>query len=227
MRILLAEDERKLASAIVAYLKQEKYDVDYVSDGSSALSALESGMYDMAILDIMMPEMDGFQVIRNARAAGIKIPFLVLSAKSELDDKITGLDCGADDYLTKPFQMKELHARLRALARRGTDLKEDIMQFLDLSLHVGTATLSCSTTGQSIKLGEKELRILEYMLGNQGQIMTRDQLAMKIWGFESEAEYNNVEVYMTFTRKKLAFIGTKVEIKAIRGLGYELREKNV
>ena len=188
MRILLAEDERKLASAIVAYLKQEKYDVDYVSDGSSALSALESGMYDMAILDIMMPEMDGFQVIRNARAAGIKIPFLVLSAKSEVDDKITGLDCGAD---------------------------------------VGTATLSCSTTGQSIKLGEKELRILEYMLGNQGQIMTRDQLAMKIWGFESEAEYNNVEVYMTFTRKKLAFIGTKVEIKAIRGLGYELREKNV
>lgn len=123
--------------------------------------------------------------------------------------------------------MKEPHARLRALARHGTDLKEAIMQFLDLSLHVGTAALSCSKTGQSIKLGEKELRILEYMLGNQGQIMTRDQLAMKIWGFESEAEYNNVEVYMTFTRKKLAFIGTKVEIKAIRGLGYELREKNV
>lgn len=227
MRILLAEDERKLASAIVAFLKDERYDVDYVGDGSAALSSLETGVYDIAIMDVMMPEMNGFEVVRSARNAGVKTPILILSAKSEVDDKITGLDSGADDYLAKPFQMRELHARLRALARRGTNIQDDSIHFADLSLDVSTAMLSCSTTGQNVRLGEKELKILEYMIGNQGKIMTRDQLAIKIWGFDNEAEYNNVEVYMTFTRKKLHFVGTKVEIKAIRGLGYELRAEHV
>ena len=227
MRILLAEDERKLASAIVAFLKDEKYDVDYVGDGSAAISSLETGVYDIAIMDVMMPEMNGFEVVRSARNAGVKTPILILSAKSEVDDKITGLDSGADDYLAKPFQMRELHARLRALARRGTNIQDDSIHFADLSLNVSTAMLGCSTTGQNVRLGEKELKILEYMIGNQGKIMTRDQLAIKIWGFDNEAEYNNVEVYMTFTRKKLHFVGTKVEIKAIRGLGYELRAEHV
>lgn len=227
MRILLAEDERKLASTIVAFLKDEKYDVDYVGDGSAALSSLETGVYDIAIMDVMMPEMNGFEVVRSARNAGVKTPILILSAKSEVDDKITGLDSGADDYLAKPFQMRELHARLRALARRGTNIQDDSIHFADLSLNVSTAMLGCSTTGQNVCLGEKELKILEYMIGNQGKIMTRDQLAIKIWGFDNEAEYNNVEVYMTFTRKKLHFVGTKVEIKAIRGLGYELRAEHV
>lgn len=227
MRILLAEDERKLASAIVAFLKDERYDVDYVGDGSAALSSLETGVYDIAIMDVMMPEMNGFEVVRSARNAGVKTPILILSAKSEVDDKITGLDSGADDYLAKPFQMRELHARLRALARRGTNIQDDSIHFADLSLNVSTAMLGCSTTGQNVRLGEKELKILEYMIGNQGKIMTRDQLAIKIWGFDNEAEYNNVEVYMTFTRKKLHFVGTKVEIKEIRGLGYELRSEHV
>ena len=227
MRILLAEDERKLASTIVAFLKDEKYDVDYVGDGSAALSSLETGVYDIAIMDVMMPEMNGFEVVRSARNAGVKTPILILSAKSEVDDKITGLDSGADDYLAKPFQMRELHARLRALARRGTNIQDDSIHFADLSLNVSTAMLGCSTTGQNVRLGEKELKILEYMIGNQGKIMTRDQLAIKIWGFDNEAEYNNVEVYMTFTRKKLHFVGTKVEIKEIRGLGYELRAEHV
>lgn len=227
MRILLAEDERKLASTIVAFLKDEKYDVDYVGDGSAALSSLETGVYDIAIMDVMMPEMNGFEVVRSARNAGVKTPILILSAKSEVDDKITGLDSGADDYLAKPFQMRELHARLRALARRGTNIQDDSIHFAVLSLNVSTAMLSCSTTGQNVRLGEKELKILEYMIGNQGKIMTRDQLAIKIWGFDNEAEYNNVEVYMTFTRKKLHFVGTKVEIKEIRGLGYELRSEHV
>ena len=227
MRILLAEDERKLASTIVAFLKDEKYDVDYVGDGSAALSSLETGVYDIAIMDVMMPEMNGFEVVRSARNAGVKTPILILSAKSEVDDKITGLDSGADDYLAKPFQMRELHARLRALARRGTNIQDDSIHFADLSLNVSTAMLGCSTTGQNVRLGEKELKILEYMIGNQGKIMTRDQLAIKIWGFDNEAEYNNVEVYMTFTRKKLHFVGTEVEIKAIRGLGYELRAEHV
>ena len=227
MRILLAEDEKRMAAALVALLKQEKYDVDHMPDGASALEALESGIYDIAVLDVMMPEMNGFEVARRARNSGIKTPILMLTAKGQLDDKVTGLDSGADDYLTKPFQTKELMARLRALGRRNASFQEGSLHFGDLVLDTASAALTCETTGQSVRLSEKELRILEYMFSNQGQIMSREQLAVKIWGFEDEAEYNNVEVYMSFTRKKLAFVGTKVEIKAIRGLGYELRVKDV
>ena len=223
MRILLAEDEKRMAAALVALLRQEKYDVDHVEDGASALEALESGAYDMAVLDVMMPEMNGFEAARRARSSGVKTPILMLTAKGQLEDKITGLDSGADDYLTKPFQTQELLARLRALSRRSSSFRDGSLRFGDLSLDTSRATLTCDTTGQSVRLSEKEMRILEYMFSNQGQIMTREQLAVKIWGFEDEAEYNNVEVYMSFTRKKLAFVGSGVEIKAVRGLGYELR----
>lgn len=227
MRILLAEDEKRMARALVELLKQEKYDVDHMEDGDSALMALESGIYDIAVLDVMMPEMNGFEVARRARNNGIKTPILMLTAKSQLDDKVEGLDSGADDYLTKPFQTKELLARIRALGRRSSSFQEDILNYGDLTIDKATAMLNCDTTAQNVRLSEKELRILEYMFNNNGQIMTREQLAVKIWGFESETEYNNVEVYMSFTRKKLAFVGSKVEIKAVRGLGYELREKDV
>ncbi len=227
MRILLAEDEKRMARALVELLKQEKYDVDHMEDGDSALMALESGIYDIAVLDVMMPEMNGFEVARRARNNGIKTPILMLTAKSQLDDKVEGLDSGADDYLTKPFQTKELLARIRALGRRSSSFQEDILKYGDLTIDKATAMLNCDTTGQNVRLSEKELRILEYMFNNNGQIMTREQFAVKIWGFESETEYNNVEVYMSFTRKKLAFVGSKVEIKAVRGLGYELREKDV
>ena len=227
MRVLLAEDEKRMAAALVALLKQEKYDVDHVSDGEAALVALESGVYDIAVLDVMMPEMNGFEVARNARHSGVKTPILMLTAKSQLDDKVEGLDSGADDYLTKPFQTKELLARIRALGRRSASFQDGSLRYGDLSLNPSTATLACASTGQSVRLSEKELRILEYMFSNQGQIMTREQLAVKIWGFDNEAEYNNVEVYMSFTRKKLAFVGSGVGIKAVRGLGYELREKDV
>ncbi|ERJ85120.1 response regulator receiver domain protein [Peptostreptococcaceae bacterium oral taxon 113 str. W5053] len=227
MRILLAEDEKRMAAALVALLEQEKYDVDHMADGASALAALESGVYDIAVLDVMMPEMNGFEVARRARNKGINTTILMLTAKSQLDDKVEGLDSGADDYLTKPFQTKELLARLRALSRRSTIFKEGKLYYGDLSLDTTKATLTCEPTAQSVRLSEKELRILEYMFGNQGQIMTREQLAIKLWGFENEAEYNNVEVYMSFTRRKLTFVGSKVEIKAVRGLGYELREKDV
>ena len=229
MRILLAEDEKRMASALVAILKQEKYDVDHVPDGESALAALESNIYDIAVLDVMMPYLNGFDVARKARSAGISTPILMLTAKSQVDDKVQGLDSGADDYLTKPFETKELLARLRALIRRKTnpDIRDGELCFGDLTLNVPTATLSCTATGRSIRLGEKELKILEYMMTNRNQIITREQLAVKIWGFENEAEYNNVEVYMSFTRKKLTFVGSTVEIKAVRGLGYELRDNNV
>ena len=227
MRILLAEDEKRMASALTALLKQEKYDVDHVAEGDLALEALESGIYDIAVLDVMMPGMNGFEVAGRARKKGIKTPILMLTAKGQLEDKVKGLDSGADDYLTKPFQTKELLARLRALGRRTASFQSGSLKYGDLSLDTSSAMLTCQSTGQSVRLGEKELRILEYMFSNQGQIMTREQLAVKIWGFENEAEYNNVEVYMSFTRKKLAFVGSKVEIKAVRGLGYELRGSDV
>ncbi|MBR4458713.1 MAG: response regulator transcription factor [Clostridia bacterium] len=227
MRVLLAEDEKRMAAALAALLRQEKYDVDHVEDGASALIALESGVYDIAVLDVMMPEMSGFEAARRARGRGVKTPILMLTAKSQLEDKVTGLDSGADDYLTKPFQTKELLARLRALGRRSVSFRDGSLRYGDLSLDTATATLTCEQNGQSVRLSEKELRILEYMFANRGQIMTREQLAVKIWGFDNEAEYNNVEVYMSFTRKKLAFVGSRVEIKAVRGLGYELRERDV
>ena len=227
MRILLAEDEKRMASALSALLKQEKYDVDWVEDGASALSALESGVYDIAVLDVMMPEMSGFEAARRARSSGVRTPILMLTAKSQLEDKVAGLDSGADDYLTKPFQTEELLARLRALGRRGAGAPDESLRYGDLSLDRSGAMLTCSATGQSVRLSEKELRILEYMFANQGQILAREQLALRIWGFESDSEYNNVEVYLSFTRKKLAFVGSGVEIKAVRGLGYELRGKDV
>ena len=227
MRILLAEDEKRMAAALAAMLRQEKYDVDPVADGASALEALVSGVYDIAVLDVMMPEMNGFEAARKARARGVGTPILMLTAKSQLDDKITGLDSGADDYLTKPFETRELLARLRALGRRNAGFQDEDLRFGDLALSRAAAALTCEKTGQSVRLSEKEMKILETMFINHSRIMTREQLAVKIWGFDDESEYNNVEVYMSFTRKKLAFVGSKVEIKAVRGLGYELREKDV
>ena len=151
----------------------------------------------------------------------------MLTAKAELDDKVTGLDSGADDYLTKPFMTKELLARLRALGRRTLGTADGVLSFGDITLDTTTLNLSCKTNGQTVRLSEKEYRIIEYLIANCGQILTREQIALKIWGFESDAEYNNVEVYMSFTRKKLAFVGAKTEIKAVRGIGYELRCERV
>ncbi len=227
MKLLLAEDEKRMASALTELFRLERYELDHVADGLSALDALESGIYDAAILDVMMPQMNGFEVASAARRKGIKTPILMLTAKSQLDDKVTGLDSGADDYLTKPFQTQELLARVRALCRRNIHSQDGTLTYGDISLSIDSAVLSCTSTGQNVRLGEKELRILEYMIANQGQILTREQLVLKIWGYESDAEYNNVEVYMSFTRKKLSFVGAKTEIKAVRGIGYELRYSDV
>lgn len=223
MKLLLVEDERRMAQALCEILRQENYEVDHYSDGISGLDAVLSDIYDIIILDVMLPGMNGYDIARKARAEGIHTPILMLTAKSELDDKVTGLDSGADDYLTKPFMTKELLARLRALGRRNINSTDGSLTFADIKLDTSSLTLSCSTNGQSVKLSEKEFHILEYLIANQGQILNREQLALKIWGYESDAEYNNVEVYMSFTRKKLAFVGAKATIKAIRGMGYELR----
>lgn len=227
MRLLLVEDEKRMAQALCEILRLEKYEVDHYADGLSGLDAVESDIYDIIILDVMLPGMNGFEIAKKARQKGIRTPILMLTAKSELDDKVNGLDSGADDYLTKPFMTKELLARLRALVRRNINTPDGTLSFGDISLDTNTSTLSCSANGQSVRLSEKEYRILEYLIANQGLILTREQLAIKIWGYESDAEYNNVEVYMSFTRKKLAFVGAKTEIKAVRGIGYELRCDNV
>lgn len=227
MRILLVEDEERMAQALCEILRLEKYEVDCCGDGISGLAAVESDIYDVIILDVMLPGLDGFALAKKTRKKGIRTPILMLTAKGELDDKVTGLDSGADDYLTKPFMTKELLARLRALLRRGMNTPDGELSFGDIQLDTNTFALCCITNGQSVKLSEKEYRILEYLIANQGQVLTRDQFADKIWGFDNEAEYNNVEVYMSFTRKKLNFVGAKTEIKAVRGLGYELRWDDV
>lgn len=227
MRLLLAEDELRMAAALAELLRQENYRVDHVPDGDAALAALLEENYDIAVLDVMMPKMNGFEVTRCARESGIRIPILLLTAKSELDDKVTGLDSGADDYLTKPFMTGELLARLRALTRRSGKSDDHLITYGDLTLDTDKAMLACTATGQDVRLSEKEYKILAYMIENRGQIMTREQLALRIWGYENDAEYNNVEVYLSFTRKKLHFIGSAVAIKAVRGLGYELRYDHV
>ena len=227
MRLLLVEDEKRMAQALCEILRLEKYKVDWCADGISGMDAVESGLHDLIVLDVMLPGKSGFEIAQQARRSGIKTPILMLTAKGDLDDKVAGLDSGADDYLTKPFMTKELLARLRALSRRNVNSLDGELTFGDISLDTNTSTLTCTANGQSVRLSEKEYHILEYLIANQGQILTREQLAVKIWGFESEAEYNNVEVYMSFTRKKLAFVGAKAEIKAVRGIGYELRCGNV
>ena len=218
MRILLAEDEKEMSNAIVAVLKHEHYSVDAVYDGQDALDYLETELYDGAIMDIMMPKMDGFSVLKEIRKQGIDVPVILLTAKSEIDDKVEGLDAGADDYLTKPFAMKELLARLRSITRRQGEVTDNIMEFSNLKLDRSTFMISTET--DSLRLANKEFQMLEMLLSNPGQIISTDQFMDKIWGYDTETELNVVWVYVSYLRKKLSKIGAKVNIKAARGVGY-------
>ena len=226
MKILIAEDEKRMNRAICELLRQEKYEVVSVENGEDALDEIEGGTYDLIVLDVMMPSMNGFEVAAKARKAGVRTPILMLTAKSEVDDKVEGLDSGADDYLTKPFMTKELLARVRALLRRNLPTNDGSLSFEDLTLDVKSAVMKCEN-GRSVRLGEKELRITEYLIANQGRVLSREQIAVKIWGYENDSEYNNVEVYLSFVRKKLVYLGSRCEIKALRGIGYELRCRDV
>ena len=208
MKLLLVEDEKRMVQALSELLRQEHYEVDSCTDGPSGLAAAEGGLYDLIVLDVMLPGMDGFAVARALRRQGIRTPILMLTAKGGLDDTVEGLDSGA-------------------LVRRNLPSGDGTLSFGDISLDADTASLVCTSTSQNVRLSEKEYRILEYFIANQNQILTREQLAVKIWGFENDAEYNKVEVYLSFTRRKLAFVGSKTVIKAVRGIGYELRCENV
>lgn len=227
INILLVEDEVRMTEALSELLRLEGYEVNICTDGISGMEAVCTGEYDIIVLDVMLPGASGYEITRNARALGKKTPILMVTAKSEVDDKVIGLDSGADDYLTKPFETKELLARLRALSRRSGNLIAETLSFGDITLNTNTFQLCCTANSQSVRLSKKEYRILELFLSNQHQILTREQLAMSIWGYDSEAEYNNVEVYLSFVRKKMTFIGSTVEIKAMRGIGYELRDGHV
>ena len=218
MRILLAEDEKEMSNAIAAVLKHEHYSVDAVYDGQDALDYLETGLYDGAILDIMMPKMDGISVLKEIRKKGMDVPVILLTAKSEIDDKVEGLDAGADDYLTKPFAMKELLARLRSITRRQGEVTDNVVEFSNLKLD--RATFTISTEKDSLRLANKEFQMLEMLLSNPGQIISTDQFMDKIWGYDSDTELNVVWVYVSYLRKKLSKIGAKVNIKAARGVGY-------
>ena len=220
----MVEDDRNISDLIRMYLEKEGFDVRIAYDGGKAVEEYDRQAPDMVLLDIMLPVMDGWSVCAHIREKA-KTPIIMLTAKSELDDKVMGLDCGADDYLTKPFMTKELLARLRALVRRSINTPDGALSFGDIRLEVDTSALICKEA--SVRLSEKEFRLLEYLIANQGRILTREQLAVKIWGYENDAEYNNVEVYLSFARKKLSFVKSKTEIKAVRGVGYELRYGDV
>ena len=226
MKLLLVEDEKRMADALAEILRQEKYDVDVCYDGTDGLEFLLGGVYDIAVLDVMLPGTGGFDIARTARRHGLKTPILMLTARSDTSDEVCGLDSGADDYLTKPFNIDSLLARLRALTRRNTGFEDSSFAFGDLLLNRGSAVLSCTATGKELALSGKEYRILEVLFINQNQIMSRESISRKVWGYENDSEYNNVEVYISFIRKKIALIGSKFEIKALRGLGYELRIRN-
>lgn len=220
MRILLAEDERSLSKAIVALLEKNNYSVDAVYDGDEALSYIEAGNYDAVILDIMMPKRDGISALREMRARGYNIPVLILSAKSEVDDKVLGLDSGANDYLTKPFSVKELLARLRAMTRKGDGQIDSTLKFGNLTLDL--ATYELSTASGSFKLANKEFQMMDMLMRNPTHLISTERFMEKIWGYDSDAEINVVWVYISYLRKKLTTLGADVEIKAHRNSGYSL-----
>ncbi len=222
MRLLLAEDETSLSKAIVTILKKNNYTVDAARDGVEALEYLETNEYDGIILDVMMPRMDGISVLKQIRKSGNCVPVIMLTAKAEIDDKVLGLDSGANDYLTKPFATKELLARIRAMTRSGTAAVQP-----DSRLRFGNITLDCATFGLSspygsFTLANKEFQMIELLMRNSEQIISAEQFMDRIWGFESNAESNVVWTYISYLRKKLAALKADVKIKAMRNVGYSL-----
>lgn len=224
MRLLLAEDEKDLSKALCAILKHNNYSVDAVYNGQDALDYGLCENYDGIILDLMMPKKNGIEVLKELRQAGISTPVLILTAKTDVDDRIIGLDAGADDYLTKPFAIGELLARIRAMTRRKSEFSPNILTIGNLSLN--RETFELSTDKGSFRLGNKEFQMIEMLMDNHGRLISTEQFMERIWGYETEAEINVVWVYISYLRKKLTAIDATLEIKATRGVGYTLEEKS-
>ena len=218
MKILVVEDEVQLADTLAEILKRNKYNVDTVFDGDDGLEYARTGIYDCILLDIMLPVRSGTEIVQILRQEKNATPIMLLTAKSEVEDKIHGLDCGADDYLTKPFSTGELLARIRALTRRKGEVEVDCLHFAELQLNRQTYDL---IQGENrMKLSLKEYQIMEMLLSNPEQIIPKERFIEKIWGYESDVEYNNIEVYISFLRRKLAHLHSAVKIKTLRMLGY-------
>ena len=226
MRILIIEDELKIADVIASRLRKEQYVVDVFDDGEKGLDNALTNIYDLIILDVMLPKINGFDILKKIRQEEIRAKVIMLTAKSMLEDKLTGFNYGANDYLTKPFHTDELIARVNAQLRVNNNQKvEGYVEAGDLRLEIKTTTLICSTTNETIEVVCKEFLLLEYLMRNVNQVLSKEQIYDKVWGLDSEAESNNLEAYISFIRKKIRVIGSQVQIKAVRGLGYKLEVK--
>ena len=223
MQILVIEDEKRLAEALQQLLSEKKYMVDLAFDGMDGLSMALSGIYDVIVLDVMLPKMNGLQVVGELRKAKVETPVLMLTAKDQVNDKVAGLDAGADDYMTKPFAPIELFARINALTRRQGEVIIDKLTFSDTDLNLSTCDLCCND--KSVHLNYKESEIMKILMSNPGKVTTKDELIVKVWGYDSKAVDNNVEVYISFLRKKLDFIGSSAQIVSLRKIGYRLEVK--
>ena len=222
MKLLYAEDEQAMSEAVTDILRYHKYSVDPVYDGADALAYARAEQYDGIILDVMMPKKSGLEVLRQLRAEGCRTPVLLLTAKAEVEDRIEGLDLGADDYLTKPFAMGELLARVRAMLRRREEFTPTVLRCGDLELNQQTAELRCGE--KSLVLPKLEYKLMELLMLNRGRCLSTEDMLVKVWGYETEADLGVVWVYLSYLRKRLAALGSSVEIKARRGVGYTLEE---
>jgi len=223
LRLLLVEDEIQLSEALNQILSKNKYVVDAVYNGEDGLDYGLTDIYDVIVLDVMLPKINGLEVLRRLRKENIKTPVILLTAKGEIEDKVKGLDSGADDYLAKPFAIEELLARLRALTRRqGEIINDNILEVGDIKLNISTYELEGPCN--SIKLSLKEFEIIRCFMQRPRVIVTKDDLISKIWGYDSDAEYNNIEVYISFLRKKLGYVNSTTSITTVRGVGYKLEE---
>ncbi len=223
MRILIAEDEKALSRAVVKIFEKNNYSVDAVYDGEEALVYLENGCYDAAVLDIMMPKMDGIAVLKKIRASGNQIPVLMLTAKSEIEDRVMGLDSGANDYLPKPFDSRELLARIRSITRIKTAANTKLTVG---NITLDRATFELSSPSGSFRLANKEFQMMEYLMANPHRVISTDMFMEKIWGYDNEAEINVVWVYLSYLRKKLVALSADIQIKSSRNAGYSLEDIN-
>lgn len=223
MRILIVEDEESLADVIATRLRKDKYVVDVCGDGEEGCYMAVSNIYDLIILDVMLPNMNGFEILNRIRADLVQSKVIMLTARSSISDKLEGLENGANDYITKPFHIDELVARVNIQLKNTMDIKKkDIISFSDIELNVAQSKLVCVKTMETVELVCKEFQLLEYFMNNPNQILSKEQIYDKVWGMEGESESNNLEAYLSFIRRKLKAIGSSVNIKAVRGLGYRL-----
>ncbi len=222
MRILIVEDEKRLAQTLGDLLEAHNYTADLSYDGESGLDNALTGIYDAVILDVMLPKRNGFEIVRAMRSEGVKTPVLMLTARTQTDDKVQGLDAGADYYLTKPFHTQELLACIRAITRRENEVEDNAISFGDLRLDLSSCQLICG--GKSVRLSRKEFELMAKLMANGTHVVTKETLLLSVWGYDSNAEDNNVEVYISFLRKKLRHIKSSVSIKTLRMIGYRLEE---